>query len=67
MKKLLAAVAVSAFALTSAVPMALAAPSTVGVHQAKHQNVHKVATKKKKATKTKSTKSTKKKSPTKSS
>jgi len=68
MRKLLAAVAVSALALTSAVPMAQAAPSTAGIHQVKHQNVHKVATKKK-TTKAKSTKSSsaKKKTPSKSS
>ena len=48
MKKLLAAVAVSAFALTSAVPMAQAAPrTTTGLHQAEMQNVHQVATQKK--------------------
>lgn len=71
MKKLLAAVAVSALALTSAVPMAQAAPNTAGVHQAKQNGIHKVATAKKKPVKkpAKTTKSSgaKKKTPTKSS
>jgi hypothetical protein len=63
MRKLLAAVAISALALTSAVPMAQAAQSAVGVHKVEKQNVHKVATKKK----AKTTKSSKKKAPMKSS
>ena len=51
MKKLLAAVAISAFALASAAPMVQAAQPT-GVHKAQSHNVHKVAQKKKTPTKT---------------
>ena len=61
MKKLLAAVAISAFALTSAAPMVQAAQPT-GVHKAQSHNVHKVAQKKKAKASGK-----KKKTPTKTS
>ena len=47
MKKLLAAVAISALALTSATPMVQAAERSAGVHKAQSHGVHKVAQKKK--------------------
>ncbi|MBI3517604.1 MAG: hypothetical protein HY060_26525 [Proteobacteria bacterium] len=61
MKKLLAAVAISALALTSVVPMVQAAERTAGIHKAEKPGVHKVAAKKK----AKSTKPTGKKKVTK--
>ncbi|MEJ0070791.1 MAG: hypothetical protein WDO24_20970 [Pseudomonadota bacterium] len=54
MKKLFAAVAISALALTSVVPMVQAAESTTQIHKVANPQVHKVATKKK--AKSKSTK-----------
>ena len=51
MKKLLAAVAVSALALTSVAPVVQAAERTTGLYKAEMQNVHKVATPKKKPAK----------------
>jgi hypothetical protein len=47
MKKLFAAVAISAFALTSAAPMVQAAPMAAGLYKAENANLHDVATKKK--------------------
>ena len=67
MKKLLAAVALSAFALTSVAPMAQAAPRTTGLHQAEMQNVHKVASKKSTKKPTKKVTKASKKKPAKSS
>jgi hypothetical protein len=55
MKKLFAVVAVAAFALTWAVPMAQAAASATQIHKSGDSNVHKAA-QKKKTTKSKSTK-----------
>ena len=63
MRTLLAAVAISALALTSAAPTVQAAERTAGIHKAESQNVHQVATKKK----AKTTKSSKKKTPMKTS
>ena len=63
MKKLLAAVAISALALTTVVPTVQAAERTTGIHKVAPKNVHKAAAKKK----TKTTKSSKKKTPTKTS
>lgn len=47
MKKLFAAVAISAFALTSAAPMVQAAQPSAGLYKAENANLHDVATKKK--------------------
>jgi hypothetical protein len=63
MRALLAAVAISALALTSAAPMVQAAERTAGIHKVENQSLHQVAQKKK----AKSTKSTKKKAPVKTS
>ncbi len=51
MKKLFAAVAISAFALTSAVPAVQAAERSTGLYQADNANLHQVAAKKKTTTK----------------
>ncbi|MBV8168608.1 MAG: hypothetical protein JO021_17565 [Alphaproteobacteria bacterium] len=48
MKKLFAAVAMSAFALTSAVPAVQAAPLAAGLYQTDNANLHQVAAAKKK-------------------
>jgi len=47
MKKLFAVVAVAALALTSAVPVVQAAPTTTSIHKTAKPHVHKVTTKKK--------------------
>jgi hypothetical protein len=47
MKKLFAAVAIAAFALTSAAPMVQAAPMAAGLYNAENANLHEVAAKKK--------------------
>jgi hypothetical protein len=47
MKKLFAAVAIAAFALTSAAPMVQAAPMSAGLYNAENANLHEVAAKKK--------------------
>ena len=47
MKKLLAAVAISALALTSAAPMVQAAERTTGLTKVENQSIHQVATQKK--------------------
>ncbi len=47
MKKLLAAVAISALALTSIAPVVQAAERSAGIHKAQNHGVHKVAQKKK--------------------
>ncbi len=61
MKKLLAAVAISALALTSAAPTVQAAERAAGVYKAENSGVHQIAQKKK----AKSTRPTSKKKVTK--
>jgi hypothetical protein len=63
MRKLFAAVAISALALTSAAPMVQAAERIGGVYKAENPSLHQVAQKKK----AKSTKGSKRKAPMKTS
>jgi hypothetical protein len=51
MKKLFAAVAIAAFALTSAVPAVQAAERSTGLTKVENATLHQVATKKKTSTK----------------